>query len=76
MGNFKSRRLIFTGCALVLSASMVLAQGVDAPHEPETPASADGSLGRLAEEYPERILPLVQKHCMKCHSAEEKKGDL
>ena len=44
--------------------------------ELETPASADGSLGRLAEEYSERILPLVQKHCMKCHSAEEKKGDL
>ena len=42
--------------------------------ELELPGSADGSLGRLAEEYPERILPLVQKHCLKCHSAEKKKG--
>ena len=44
--------------------------------ELETPGSAEGSLVRLAEEYPERILPLVQKHCLKCHSAEKKKGGL
>ncbi|MDP7277537.1 MAG: DUF1592 domain-containing protein [Planctomycetaceae bacterium] len=44
--------------------------------ELESHGSADGSLVRLAEEYPERILPLVQKHCLKCHSHEKKKGGL
>jgi len=65
--------LLVCGCGFEQAEGPVVGSSVA---ELETPASADGSLGRLAEEYPERILPLVQKHCLKCHSAEKKKGGL
>jgi len=34
------------------------------------------SLDQLTEEYPAQIYPLVKKHCIACHSAEEKEGRL
>ena len=61
------------GCGFEQAEGPVVGSGVT---ELQMPVSAEGSLDRLAEEYPERILPLVQKHCMECHSAKEKKGDL
>ncbi len=65
--------LLVVGCGFDPAEDPLVSSGVV---ELETPASAEGSLGRLAEEYPEQILPLVQKHCLKCHSAEKKKGGL
>ena len=42
----------------------------------ERARSTTASLDKLAAEYPQQILPLVLRHCGKCHSNGEKKGDL
>lgn len=43
--------------------------------EPDS-ASAEPSADELGRQYSKQVLPLVQKYCVKCHSADEKKGDL
>jgi len=65
--------LLVFGCGFDQAEEPVVGSSVA---ELKVSTSADGSLDRLAKEYPERILPLVQKHCLKCHSAEKKKGGL
>ena len=42
-----------------------------------TPARAlDGGPDEAAREFREAALPLVQRYCLECHSAEEQEGDL
>ena len=65
--------LLVGGCGFEQAEDPVVGSRVA---ELEPHASAEGSLARLAKEYPGRILPLVRKHCLKCHSAEKKKGGL
>ena len=65
--------LLVAGCGFEQADDPSVASGVA---KLETPDSAELVLDRLAAEYPEGILPLVQTHCMTCHSAEAKKGGL
>ena len=65
--------LLVAGCGFEQADEPSVAGGVA---KLETSDSAELVLGRLAAEYPEGILPLVQTHCMTCHSSEAKKGGL
>ncbi|MEE3364202.1 MAG: DUF1587 domain-containing protein, partial [Planctomycetota bacterium] len=65
--------LLVAGCGFEQADEPSVASGVA---KLETSDSAELVLGRLAAEYPEGILPLVQTHCMTCHSFEAKKGGL
>ena len=41
-----------------------------------TSLCAELSLDQLELQYPEQIIPLVQKYCLGCHSAAEMEGEL